>query len=379
VASYKELPKVDPQNPDEKTRFRVWYRDADNKSRSKTFAGTKSAAERAAKKFAATVELDPWAVVTNGKQTLRSYAEEWIALQPNWSEGTAVKVESMFRLHLYPTFGNRPLGSIKRKEVQQWIAAMCNEGAAPNTVRARHEYFSAVMNAAVRDRAIGENPCKGIPLPEVDADDMVILTTEEVHSWTTHMRPRYQVAMALGAGLGLRAGEMTGLTVDRIDFAKRTVRIDRQAVRSKVHNGSFILAPLKTKASRRTIPLPQTVADHLAFHLDQHGAGEKGLVVCNERGGILRHDMLGDYLGEAMVGSGEDGVAIPDEPTFHNLRHFYAAMLIRNHLSVKVIQRRLGHKSAMVTLDTYGHLWPDDDEMTIEAVDLTLGSLLRAA
>ena len=38
---------------------------------------------------------------------------------------------------------------------------------------------------------------------------------------------------------------------------------------------------------------------------------------------------------------------------------FYASLLIRQGLSVKAVQARLGHTSASVTLDTYGHLWPD--------------------
>jgi integrase len=61
--------------------------------------------------------------------------------------------------------------------------------------------------------------------------------------------------------------------------------------------------------------------------------------------------------------------------TFHDLRHFYASLLIANGCSVKAVQKRLGHQSAMETLDTYGHLWPDRDDETREAVDLVLGSL----
>jgi integrase len=51
------------------------------------------------------------------------------------------------------------------------------------------------------------------------------------------------------------------------------------------------------------------------------------------------------------------------------LRHFYASLLIRKGESVKVIQKRLGHQSAVLTLDTYGHLWPDTEEATRVAVD----------
>ncbi|MDQ3095444.1 MAG: tyrosine-type recombinase/integrase, partial [Actinomycetota bacterium] len=57
---------------------------------------------------------------------------------------------------------------------------------------------------------------------------------------------------------------------------------------------------------------------------------------------------------------------------FHDLRHAYASALIVAGESVKVVQARLGHASAMVTLDVYGHLWPDSDDKTRAAVEAFL-------
>lgn len=56
----------------------------------------------------------------------------------------------------------------------------------------------------------------------------------------------------------------------------------------------------------------------------------------------------------------------------HDLRHAYASALIHAGESVKVVQARMGHASAMVTLDVYGHLWPDSDDRTRAAVDAYL-------
>lgn len=66
-------------------------------------------------------------------------------------------------------------------------------------------------------------------------------------------------------------------------------------------------------------------------------------------------------------------IDLPDGTTFHDLRHYYASLLIAHGESVKVVQKRLGHKSAVETLDTYSHLWPDTDDGTREAVDLVFG------
>ena len=57
---------------------------------------------------------------------------------------------------------------------------------------------------------------------------------------------------------------------------------------------------------------------------------------------------------------------------FHDLRPYYANLLIRHAESVKTVQARLGHASATETLDTYSHLWPDSDDRTRQAVDSVL-------
>ena len=56
---------------------------------------------------------------------------------------------------------------------------------------------------------------------------------------------------------------------------------------------------------------------------------------------------------------------------------YYASLLIRHGESVKTVQARLGHASAVETLDTYSHLWPDSDDRTREAVDAVLGAAAR--
>jgi integrase len=51
-----------------------------------------------------------------------------------------------------------------------------------------------------------------------------------------------------------------------------------------------------------------------------------------------------------------------DTLTFHDLRHFYASALISAGCSIKAVQSALGHRSARMTLDVYGHLFPGDED-----------------
>ncbi len=65
---------------------------------------------------------------------------------------------------------------------------------------------------------------------------------------------------------------------------------------------------------------------------------------------------------------------LPDGFRYHDLRHYFASLLIASGTDVKTVQARLRHASAKTTLDTYGHLWPDRDESTRAAVDAVLAA-----
>ena len=180
------------------------------------------------------------------------------------------------------------------------------------------------------------------------------------------MPDRYRALITLAAGAGLRQGEAFGLTVDRVDFLRRQLTVDRQLV--TMPDRSPYLAPPKTQASVRVVPLPRVVVDALAAHLAAWPANE--FVFTTELGMPIRRTAFSERVWRPAARlAGLDGV------TFHALRHFYASLLIRHGESVKTVQDRLGHASAAETLDTYSHLWPDSDGRTRAAVDSVLGGV----
>ncbi len=61
--------------------------------------------------------------------------------------------------------------------------------------------------------------------------------------------------------------------------------------------------------------------------------------------------------------------------TTHDLRHFYASALIAGGASVRQVQAVLSHSSAVITLRTYAHLWPGDDDRTRSIIDAVLGEV----
>ena len=353
-------------------RWRARYRGPDGRERSQTFE-TRGDADR----FLTQVEhakltgtyVDPAA----GRITFRNFAEEWRKLQVH-RRGTATSTEQMLRRHVYPRIGDRPLGAIRASEIQA-LVKHASADLAPTTVELLYRRVVSVFRAAVRDRLIPSSPCVDVKLPPKRPETSTqLLTTEQVVTLAETVPDRYRAAVLVGAATGLRPGELFGLTLDRVDFLRRSVKVDQQVVRNSGPEAGVVLGPLKTASSYRAVPLAGAAADVLAAHLARWPAdGDPPLVFTNERGGLVQQHPF------AIVWeTSRDRAGLPSWATPHDLRHYYASLLIRSGASVKVVQRRLGHASAKTTLDIYGHLWPDDEDRTRAAVDAELGTALEA-
>lgn len=345
-------------------RWRARYRDPSGKEHARHF-DRRADAER----WLTTVEhskltgayIDPVA----GRVTFRTFAEGWRQMQPHRAS-TAVSVEQDLRLHVYPTIGDRPVAAVRASEVQALVTGLSSK-LAPSTLERVHGRVSAVFGAAMRDRVIAVSPCGNVKLPRrgpAPIED--VLTPAQVHALAAAMPPRYRALVIAGAGLGLRPGELFGLATSRVDFLRRTVRVDQQLVR--VRGRGVELGPTKTPASNRTVPLPNVVGEALAAHLaawPEHP--DLGLIFTNERGAPIQQHPF------AMVwATARERARLPAWATPHDLRHHYASVLIASGASVKAVQRRLGHSSAKTTLDTYSHLFPDEEDRTRQAIDAAL-------
>jgi integrase len=220
------------------------------------------------------------------------------------------------------------------------------------------------LGAAVEDGRILRNPAVGVRLPTVDRAPIVPLTAEQVWALAEKAPGWMRAAVLVGAGLGLRQGECFGLTVDRVDWLRREVRVDRQLVTPV--KGPATLGPPKTKASYRTLPAPTVVLEALTAHLAEHGEGADRLIFHTTTGAAVRRNMFGRTWPGVATAAGLPGTR------FHDLRHHYASALIASGCSIKAVQESLGHASAKETLDTYSHLWPNDRDRIRAAVERTL-------
>ena len=164
-------------------------------------------------------------------------------------------------------------------------------------------------------------------------------------------------AVLLGAFVGLRLAEAAALRPDDVDFLRGVVSptIQRPA------------DPLKSDTSRTPVPIPLDLTLLLSSALaNSHGVG----FVVDE----YRNQASPWTIQRAMRDARGTVPDLPADFRFQDLRHYFASLLIADGLDVKVVQARLRHASAKTTLDGYGHLWPDRDEVSRAAVSTAIAA-----
>ena len=360
------------------SRYRARYRTPDGKSRTKIFArkvdAEKFLASTEGKKLAGSF-VDPMA----GRLTLAEYAAGWIERKRATKKPTTVATwESHLSKHILPRFGKEKLREIAREDVKLWAFGL---DVAPTTARAVTFTLAAILREAVDDERIAKNPAERVAVgskTERRVDPMAVAgVASKVPALADAMPERWRAAVLLMASTGLRLGECLGLTVDRVDFLRPTIRVDRQIVAVR---GSAGFSSPKTRAGVRQIPVPRAVVEMLAAHLVRFPAGQEGLIFTMPPtrqnlggGGLVSRNRWSDAYRVAVADAG-----LPEGTRTHDLRHVAASALINSGLSVAAVQAVLGHASPAETLEVYTHLWPSDEEKTRQAIEVATGAWANA-
>jgi integrase len=373
--SDKRLPKgIDRPRPGV---LRARYRDASGRQRSRQFperprpgeVGGIRAAERWRREQMAAVETGTH--VHDDGLTFGEYAVERMAAWRRHRDSTRAQVAAHMRNHVLPTFGHIPLGSIRTGHIEAWVTTK-SEDLAPSTLAVVHTWLSRVLADAERAHLIRENPASGVELPPRPDREVVPLSLDAVDAVADAMPEPLRAAVLVAAWAGLRQGEVLGLRPMRLSLLGRRVdgRIEPPSIRVAEQlqtpaKGAPALVPLKTKRSVRRVPIPGVLVDALAAHLAAYPAEADDLLFRNSRTGTpLRRNHFGGIWAKAVAEAG-----LPKGTHYHDLRHSYASLLIEAGESVTVVSKRLGHATAVETLNTYSHLWPDNEGRTVEVLN----------
>jgi integrase len=339
-----------------KVVWRVYYRDPAGRQRNKSFA-RKVDAER----FLTTVEssklvgayIDPQL----GKVTVGGWSQRWIAGQAHLKPTTLERYAGILREHITPRWSAVRLVDVSHADVQGWLTELSARRQAA-TVRKVHRVLSRILALAVKDGRLTRNPAAGVNLLRVVEGERRYLAHEQVVTLADACGPDYRLVVLFLAYTGVRWGEMAALRVRRLDLMRRRAEIAESVtpVRGVLTWGT------PKGHERRKVPIVRFLVGELAAHVAGKAPGD--LVFTGAKGGALRAQVFQRAAFTAAAESiGVEGL----HP--HELRHTSASLAIAAGANVKVVQTMLGHKSATMTLDLYGHLFPDQLDEVADALD----------
>lgn len=337
-------------------RWEVRYRKPDGRQTRKRGFTTKAAATS----FLHAVESDKAAGTyvdpTRGRVTVEAWASRWLDGKANLAPSTRQRYGSIIDTHITPPLGRTPISKVRHVDVQKWVSAQTCSAAS---VVKHHRVLSQILDLAVRDGRIPNNPASGVNLPRVKHAKRRYLTAEQVEA-LADASGLWRPLVLLLAYTGLRWGEMAALRVADVDMLRRRVHVARSVT---LVEGKFTWGEPKDH-EQRWVPVPRSVADELGGYLA--GKGREALVFSGERrGNPLRVKAAREsWWDDAVVAA-----RCPKGLTPHELRHTAASLAISAGASVLGVQRMLGHAKASMTLDVYSDLFDDDLEAVAESLD----------
>lgn len=331
--------------------YRVRWTDRQGKRRETTAKTYQGAVEKYQEKIAARVsgrEVEP----LKGRVTVGRWCERWLSSYALHTPGTRKMGVTHCKI-IVDTLGSRRLSSLKPDDVREWVGQLHDRGYSQSYIYALHNRLSQILGDAVHDGYLARNPCSRRTSPGAAKTVPYVITTEQVWALYDGMPEQCRSAVLLGAFAGLRIAEAAGLRRQDVD-------LDSGIIRPTVQYGGV---PLKTAESKASIPIPLELAGLLRDDLEQVPGW--AMVVPGQLGQGISPSRIEVHFKRARA-------AVEGLPTetlrFHDLRHYYASLLIQQGLDVKRVQQRLRHSSAKITLDTYGHLFEDDGEATRSAI-----------
>jgi integrase len=296
--------------------------------------------------------------------TFRSFVEDrWKPeIFPTLKFSSQKFYENMINAHLNPVFGDTQLRLITKDAVQSFLNAKARSDLSWKTVKHIRTAFGTIIEAAVKDDFMADNPIRRTRLPRRGpVDEKTPIDLETVKKLIERLpEPSHSLA-ALLARTGLRIGEGLALRWQDIDLLKGLLSVNQT-----VYEGHF--DEPKTKRSKRSIPLGPQCVEILAA-LKRTEATPSTLVFSARNGSPLsRRNLLNRQLKPAAKALKLTGV------NWHWFRHAHATLLDSTGAPIGTTQALLGHSSSEITRETYIHSVPADARQAVEDVEKLFGT-----
>ena len=335
-----------------------------------------------------------------GAHTVKTYLAEWLDfIQPNVAYGTWEGHSGRTRNHITPALGRIRLEALTTKHVDSLLAKLQQQGLAPSTIGLVRKTLSNALNQAVRWKYITENPVTLSRAPRQEFRERRTLTpVEALHFLESVSGDRLEALWNIAACMGLRSGEVRGLTWDNIESPASSPgwtagKIDRAGglpargwdSGTSAHTapsgpatilritqtlgyqpGQWDLHDPKTPRSRREVTIPAFIGALLEQHRDAQRFESKTPGYSNPMDLVFTQSWGYPISSQWLNARGKTLMREAGVPAvkFHMLRHCAASLLLAKGVPLRTTQDILGHASPSMTLGIYSH---SDQEQRREA------------
>lgn len=304
----------------------------------------------------------------NTQTQFKAYAEMWMKTfkLPKLKPKTYQSYVGYLHTHLYPAFGERFIEEITTQDVQQFM----NDRAhlARKSLKSYHDLLAQILDAAVEDKIIAENPAKSKRLanPSTKEKERMAVPEAQFREITKNVmnleNSAEKLMLALLIFTGMRRGEVLGLRWDDINFDEKCIHIRRNVT----HPGNPpVIGTPKTKSGIRDVYFGENLE---AILLAMRGEG----FVFGGESPLSRKEYL------TLEGHIRKKVDLHGA-TPHVFRHTYLTTAAGENIDPKTLQSMAGHADHQVTMNVYVHPKKENVAKAGQMMDALLGSYADAS
>jgi len=323
---------------------------------------------------------ETWKAPRHARVTLGEFGRDWID-QRRIKPSTRERYRSAWNLHIEPRIGSLMIGDVTPAVVRQWYAELGSDlrtklltqrrfqtpdqaGAA--TQAHAYRLLKAVMNTALEDELIPNNPCRIKGASTYEHTERPTLGIEEIEELANQVPSRYKATVYLLAWAGIRLGEAAELRRKDVDLKHTQIRVERGVYPL---DGEYVVQTPKSRAGARTIVLPEFVNDLLRQHMtDFSPIGPDGLIFPT-RSGSCAYNGIQLAITRTLRRMGYDTVRV------HDLRHSGQLLAATSGATLTDLQRRMGHSTVNAAM-AYAHASRDNGRSIAERMDAQRASVV---
>lgn len=316
--------------------------------------------------------------------TFESFLDEWIeAKRLSVAESSLHTYKQAIDSYIRPNLGKHLLTRVSADDIQKVYTKLRGDGLHPVTIRYVHNLLSMIFKLAVKRKKLMGSPMAGVEIPkeqtQAGADEEIeerAMTPDQVARFLAAAQGnRFENLFKLAFHIGCRPGELLALKWADLDAAARTLRINQAIVWRKA--GDWYLKKPKTKLSRRTLPLTETLIEILNVQRKRQLEArlqmgklwqDHGFIFADEVGGPYPQWKLRDECKVILKAAG-----LPLSFSPYSTRHKMATLLIAGGTNAKAVSERLGHSKVVITLQQYTHVSQGMQANVSEEIERLLG------